>query len=97
MADGPVGGSRGLHGLPSAGALIEYFQNNPLIWLWCQSSEGDGCDVAPASAAVKGVNGTVAQDNERADVQGNRCDACQCCMSISIMSVHAFGLDLCLG
>ena len=78
--------------MPIAGALIEYFKNNPLVWLWCQSSESDGCEVVSVTAAVKGLNSTAAQDNERADAQGNRCDACQCCLSTSVVGVHGFGL-----
>ena len=83
--------------MPIAGALIENFKNNPLVWLWRKSSEDDGGEVAPVSAAVKGLNSTAAQDNERADAQGNRCDACQCCLIASVMGVHGFGLGLCLG
>ena len=33
--------------MPIAGALIENFKNNPLVWLWRKSSEDDGGEVAP--------------------------------------------------
>ena len=55
--------------MPCATVMIEYFKDNSLVWFRCQSSEGDGGDVARMGTAVKGLNGTTAHDDKRAELR----------------------------
>ena len=77
--------------------MIENFKDNPLVGFRCQSSEDDGGDVARMGTAVKGLNGTAAHDDKRADSQGNCCNACHCCLCPGVVGIHGFSLDLWLG
>ena len=77
--------------------MIEYFKDNSLVWFWCQSSEGDGGDVARVGTAVKGLNGTAAHDDKRADSESNCCDACHYRLCPDAVGIHGFALDLWLG